>query len=64
MDYNTTILEIDSVSVSELDACVEPVLDLTEARDHPHNKSRGVFVEVRPGVYEPGKSCAPRERCM
>ena len=46
------------VSVSDLDACVEPVLDFTEARDHQHNKERGVFVEVRRGVYEPGKSNA------
>lgn len=51
------------VSVSDLDACVEPVLDFTEARDHQHNKERGVFVEVRPGVYEPGKSRA-RDPCI
>lgn len=57
MDYNGAV-----VPVSDLDACVEPVLDFAEARDHQHNRERGVFVEVRPGVYEPGKSsaCGPR----
>ncbi len=28
------------------DACVAPVLDLVEARDHPHLVERGTFVEV------------------
>ncbi|HEX5533525.1 MAG TPA: CaiB/BaiF CoA-transferase family protein, partial [Actinomycetales bacterium] len=28
------------------DACVAPVLSLTEAADHPHAKSRGSFVDV------------------
>lgn len=29
-----------------LDACVAPVLGLTEAADHPHNVARDLFVEV------------------
>lgn len=28
------------------DACVSPVLSLTEAPDHPHNVARGTFVDV------------------
>jgi len=28
------------------DACVAPVLSLTEAPDHPHNRARGTFVPV------------------
>lgn len=28
------------------DVCFAPVLSLTEAADHPHNKSRGLFVDV------------------
>jgi alpha-methylacyl-CoA racemase len=39
------------------DACVAPVLTLGEARDHPHNKARGTFVELC-GVTQPGP--APR----
>jgi alpha-methylacyl-CoA racemase len=39
------------------DACVVPVLSLTEAPDHPHNRSRGTFVTVE-GVTQPGP--APR----
>ena len=34
------------------DACVTPVLDWDEARAHPHNVSRGTFVE-REGVPQP-----------
>jgi len=37
--------------------CVAPVLSLTEAPDHPHNKARQTFVEVD-GVVQPGP--APR----
>lgn len=36
----------------ELDACVEPVLTLQEAFEHPHIKARGVYVE-RQGVMQP-----------
>lgn len=39
------------------DACVSPVLEMSEAADHPHNKARGVFVEVG-GVRQPAP--APR----
>ena len=39
------------------DACVAPVLDLTEAPQHPHNLARGTFVEVG-GVTQPAP--APR----
>jgi alpha-methylacyl-CoA racemase len=37
------------------DACVAPVLSVTEAPDHPHNKARGTFVEVA-GVVQPAPS--------
>ncbi len=39
------------------DACVAPVLSLTEAADHPHLAARGTFVEVD-GIRQPG--AAPR----
>ncbi|WP_210408115.1 CaiB/BaiF CoA-transferase family protein [Allokutzneria sp. NRRL B-24872] len=39
------------------DACVSPVLGLTEAAEHPHNKARGVFVAPG-GVVQPAP--APR----
>jgi alpha-methylacyl-CoA racemase len=39
------------------DACVAPVLDLVEARTHPHNAHRGTFVDVD-GVSQPAP--APR----
>jgi alpha-methylacyl-CoA racemase len=39
------------------DACVAPVLSLTEAPDHPHLAARGTFVDVD-GVRQPGP--APR----
>lgn len=39
------------------DACVTPVLDLGEAPAHPHNRSRGTFVE-RDGMTQPAP--APR----
>lgn len=39
------------------DVCVTPVLDLAEARCHPHNVARGTFVEVE-GVIQPAP--APR----
>ncbi len=39
------------------DACVSPVLEGGEAADHPHNKARGMFVEVG-GVRQPAP--APR----
>ena len=42
---------------AESDACVTPVLSLTEAPHHPHNVARGVFVEID-GVVQPGP--APR----
>jgi alpha-methylacyl-CoA racemase len=42
---------------SGLDACVAPVLSPTEARGHPHNRARSVFVEVE-GVVQPAP--APR----
>ena len=39
------------------DACFTPVLDMSEAPDHPHNRARGSFIEVR-GVCQPAP--APR----
>ncbi|MGY6706951.1 MAG: CaiB/BaiF CoA transferase family protein [Rhizobiaceae bacterium] len=39
------------------DACVAPVLSLTEAPDHPHNQARGTFVETN-GFARPAP--APR----
>jgi alpha-methylacyl-CoA racemase len=39
------------------DACVAPVLSLTEAPHHPHNVARGTFVELD-GVVQP--AAAPR----
>jgi alpha-methylacyl-CoA racemase len=39
------------------DACVAPVLSMKEAPDHPHNISRGTFIEMA-GVTQPGP--APR----
>jgi len=39
------------------DACVAPVLSMTEAAEHPHNTSRGTFCEVA-GVLQPAP--APR----
>lgn len=47
------------------DACVSPVLDLSEALDHPHAKARGTFIEVD-GRREPAPllaSAARRARC-
>jgi alpha-methylacyl-CoA racemase len=34
------------------DVCFAPVLTMAEAREHPHNQSRGTFVEVE-GVAQP-----------
>jgi alpha-methylacyl-CoA racemase len=42
-----------------LDACVSPVLSLTEAPLHPHNEARKAFIEVG-GVVQPAP--APRLR--
>jgi len=39
------------------DACFAPVLSMTEAPEHPHNKRRNTFVDVD-GVVQPGP--APR----
>jgi alpha-methylacyl-CoA racemase len=39
------------------DACVAPVLTLEEAPQHPHNRSRGTFIDLA-GVVQPGP--APR----
>ena len=38
------------------DACVAPVLSMIEARDHPHNRERGTFIDT--GVVQPAP--APR----
>ncbi len=40
-----------------VDACVTPVLDLDEARWHPHNRARDLFIEVA-GIVQP--RTAPR----
>ncbi|MDT4999954.1 MAG: alpha-methylacyl-CoA racemase [Mycobacterium sp.] len=42
---------------ADSDACVSPVLSPWEAHEHPHNRARGVFVEVD-GVLQPAP--APR----
>jgi len=34
------------------DACVAPVLNLDEVSEHPHNKARGVMVDIA-GVPQP-----------
>ena len=39
------------------DACVSPVLEMREAKDHPHNRARASFVE-RDGIWQP--RTAPR----
>ena len=39
------------------DACVAPVLSMTEAPSHPHNVARGTFIEVD-GIVQPAP--APR----
>lgn len=39
------------------DACVAPVLDLDEAREHPHNVARSTFIDVE-GIVQPAP--APR----
>jgi alpha-methylacyl-CoA racemase len=43
--------------LEEYDTCFAPVLDASEAPDHPHNRERGTFVEVA-GVVQPAP--APR----
>jgi alpha-methylacyl-CoA racemase len=54
-------LERTQVEWTELfdgtDACVAPVLPLTEAAEHPHLKARGTYVD-RDGVLQPAP--APR----
>jgi len=42
---------------TESDACVAPVLAMSEVEHHPHNRARGTFV-CRDGVLQPGP--APR----
>ncbi|QBF34214.1 CaiB/BaiF CoA-transferase family protein [Thalassococcus sp. S3] len=39
--------------LEEVDACCAPVLSMTEAPDHPHNRARGTFVETD-GILQPG----------
>ena len=39
------------------DVCFAPVLSMSEAPDHPHNRARGTFVEVD-GMTQPAP--APR----
>lgn len=41
----------------DIDACVSPVLKMSQARNHPHNMARHSFVELD-GVYQP--NAAPR----
>ncbi|MFO1190314.1 MAG: CaiB/BaiF CoA-transferase family protein [Alphaproteobacteria bacterium] len=38
--------------LGDTDACFAPVLSLSEAPDHPHNKARGAFIDVS-GVRQP-----------
>lgn len=44
------------------EACVTPVLSLSEAPDHPHNRARGVFAQGTPGPAPrfDGQTTAPR----
>ncbi|HEU5112071.1 MAG TPA: CaiB/BaiF CoA-transferase family protein [Acidimicrobiia bacterium] len=42
---------------ASMDACVAPVLDTTEAKEHSHNRARSVFIEVD-GLTQPAP--APR----
>lgn len=37
------------------DACLSPVLDMVEAPGHPHNRTRGAFVQLD-GTVQPGPS--------
>ena len=37
-----------------LDACVEPVLTPEEAKEHPHNVDRSIFITTSPEMFEPG----------
>ncbi len=46
-----------SATFDGTDACVAPVLSMSEAREHPHNASRDTFIEVD-GVVQPAP--APR----
>lgn len=55
--FATRTREEWEVAYFGVDACVAPVLDMTEAPRHPHNRERGTFVEVD-GVIQPGP--APR----
>jgi alpha-methylacyl-CoA racemase len=43
--------------LGECDACFAPVLTMVEAPEHPHNRSRGTFVEID-GLIQPAP--APR----
>ncbi|MGB7405299.1 MAG: CaiB/BaiF CoA-transferase family protein [Pacificimonas sp.] len=55
--------------MAETDVCFAPVLSLSEAPDHPHNKARETFLDVggmtnpapapRYSVTQPGKPVAP-----
>jgi alpha-methylacyl-CoA racemase len=45
------------VALADIDACVTPVLDLSNAPNHPHMRARKVFLEVE-GVVQPAP--APR----
>lgn len=65
---NATMSEVEAVigtrsrddwlaQFSGKEACVAPVLDLSEAPLHPHNVERGTFIELG-GVIQPGP--APR----
>lgn len=42
-------------SFADSDACVAPVLNLSEARTHPHNLARNTFVEID-GISQPAPS--------
>jgi alpha-methylacyl-CoA racemase len=55
--FATRTLEDWCVVMDGTDACVAPVLGFGEARRHPHNVSRGVFVD-HGGVVQPAP--APR----
>ncbi|XP_071096203.1 alpha-methylacyl-CoA racemase-like isoform X1 [Haliotis cracherodii] len=42
----------------DLDACVEPILEMDEAPAHPHNQTNNTFLKNSRGVYEAGPAPA------
>ncbi|QJW85187.1 CoA transferase [Ramlibacter terrae] len=55
--FRTRTRDARCALLQDTDACFAPVLGIEEAPDHPHNRSRGAFVEVA-GARQPAP--APR----